>query len=144
MESQFTFNWQFRVLALILAIVVTSFMELLFCAMIYALTSYHRLYDVDLDLFRSFMNGIPFGILLTLCVLNAFLGIAFIAVLVGHLEKKRFLDIHDKIAFIPILLFFVGIYTFLNELPSPESTRLPQNFCTKGNCFKNIKKKKMH
>ena len=134
MESQFTFdwfNWQFRVLALILAIVVTSFMELLLCAMSYAVTPY----VVDLDLRR-----IPYGIILIMCVSNAFLGIAFIAVLMGHLGQKRFLDIYDKTVCIAIILHFLVFYIGLNELPSPESTRLPQDFYSKGNCF-NIKKK---
>ena len=112
----------------VLGIVVFSFFELLICAIIYDLISY--IMDLEPDLPRNYLTR--FGVILILFVLMAILGIAMIAQLMGHLGLGRLLDFLDKIVRISIVLFFVILYTFLNELPSPESTRLPQDFFTKG------------
>ena len=112
----------------VLAIVVFSFIELLIFAIIYDLISY--IMDLEPDLPRNYLTR--FGVILILFVLMAILGIAMIAQLMGHLGLGRLLDFLDKIVRILIILFFVILYTLLNELPSPESTRLPQDFYTKG------------
>ena len=116
----------------VLGIVVFSFFELLICAIIYDLISYIMDLNPDFepDLLRIYLTR--FGVILILFVLMAILGIAMIAQLMGHLGLGRLLDFLDKIVRISIVLFFVVLYTFLNELPSPESTRLPQDFFTKG------------
>ena len=75
----------------------------------------------------------PIGQILIFYVFMAILGIAVIAhLMMGHLEQESPKDFLDKIERITYVLFFVAFYICLNELPSPETSRLPPDFYTKG------------
>ena len=74
----------------------------------------------------------PFGIISTSYVLSTIMEITHIADLMGFLEKKRCQHIFNETGKLFCVLFFVAFYMCLNELPSPESTRLPQNFFAEG------------
>ena len=108
-----------------------SFFELLNCAIIYYLTSYIMDMDMDLDDPRTYMT--PIGQILIFFVLMAILDIAVIAhLMMGNLEQESPKDFLDKILSITYVPFFVAFYICLNELPSPETSRLPPDFYTKG------------
>ena len=97
------------------------------CYMIYTLTHMTYSYLEDDKIPRTY-----FGIILTIFALPVIIEITCFADLMGFLEKKRCQHIFNETGKLFCVLFFVAFYMCLNELPSPESTRLPQNFFAEG------------
>ena len=107
-----------------LTLVIISVLQI--CSLIYIMTHITYSYLED-EIPRT-----PFEIISTISVLLAIIEITRIADLMGFLEKKRCQHIFNETVKPTCVLSFVAFYMCLNELPSPESTRLPQNFFAEG------------